>query len=103
MKNLSVCGIDCSIACVECNSSHEELQKNPCKGCNAEKGQIFWTKFMGLDTCPIYSCATEKQLTHCGKCTELPCNIYFEMKDPSISDERHQQGIMDRVEVLKNL
>jgi hypothetical protein len=103
MKDISVCGIDCAIACTECNSMHDELKQKPCRGCNAEKGQIFWVKFMGLDTCPIYACATNKPVKHCGECAELPCKIYFEMKDPSISEEQHQQGIRDRVEVLKNL
>jgi len=102
MTNISVCGIDCAVACIECNK-HEELKNNPCKGCNAMEGKLFWTKFLGLDTCPIYVCVKEKQLKHCGECAELPCKIYFEMKDPSISDERHQQGIKDRVAVLKKL
>ncbi len=49
MKDISVCGIDCAVACIECNKNFEELQQNPCKGCNAVKGKIFWTKFLGLD------------------------------------------------------
>jgi len=102
MKDVSVCGIDCAVACVECNKI-EELQKNPCKGCNAEEGRIFWTKLMGLEVCPIYSCVKDKQLKHCGECAELPCNIYFDMKDPTFSEEQHQQGIKDRVENLKNI
>ena len=102
-KDISVCGIDCATACAECNSIHEELKNNPCKGCNAMEGKIFWTKFVNLDTCPIYSCVKEKQLKHCGQCQQLPCNIYFDMKDPSMSDEKHQQSIKDRVEILKKL
>jgi hypothetical protein len=102
MKDISVCGIDCAVACAECNK-HEELQNNPCKGCNAAEGKIFWTKFMNLEACPIYTCVKDKQLKHCGECAELPCNIWLEMKDPSMTDEVHEQGIKDRVEVLKNL
>ena len=102
MKDISVCGIDCAIMCTECNK-HEELQNNPCKGCNAAEGKIFWTKFMNLDVCPIYTCVKEKQLSHCGECELLPCDIWEGMKDPSMSDEQHQQGIKDRVEVLKNM
>ena len=58
---------------------------------------------MNLDTCPIYSCVTQKNLKHCGLCSELPCDIYHNMKDPSMTDEVHQQSIIDRVTVLKAL
>ena len=103
MSDISVCGIDCTVACVECNQMNEELQKNPCKGCNAAEGKIFWTKYMNMEVCPIFSCAKGKQLAHCGECAMLPCNIYFEMKDPSITEEEHQQSIKTRVETLKKL
>ena len=103
MKDISVCGIDCAAMCAECNKTNEELQKNPCKGCNAAEGKIFWTKMMNMEVCPIYSCVKEKQLKHCGECEQLPCKIYVDMKDPSLTDEQHQQGIKDRVETLKNL
>ena len=102
-RDISVCGIDCAVASIECNKMDKELQKNPCKGCNAAEGKIYWTKYLNLDTCPIYSCAKEKQLAHCGECAQLPCNIYFEMKDPAFSDEQHQQSIKDRINVLKSL
>jgi hypothetical protein len=103
-KDISVCGIDCAVACGECNEMHEELKKNPCKGCNIEKGKIFWTKYLELETCPIYNCCVnEKQLKHCGLCPELPCSIHFKTKDPSMSDEQFEQGIKERVNVLKSL
>ncbi|MDR1740217.1 MAG: DUF3795 domain-containing protein [Bacteroidales bacterium] len=102
MKDISVCGIDCAVACIECNKNFEELQQNPCKGCNAAKGKIFWTKFLGLDTCPIYACVENKQLAHCGQCPDLPCSIW-QQKDPSMSDEQHEQGIKDRIAVLRTL
>lgn len=99
--NISVCGIDCDIACEICNK-HEELATNHCKGCNAIEGKIFWTKYLGIDTCPIYNCCVnEKQLEHCGKCEELPCDIYFNTKDPSISDEEFEQSIKERSDLLK--
>jgi hypothetical protein len=37
--NISVCGIDCDIACVECN----KYLDSPCKGCNEAKGRLYWT------------------------------------------------------------
>jgi hypothetical protein len=103
-KNISVCGIDCAIACEECNKMNEEFFNSPCKGCNAIEGKLFWTKYLGLDTCPIYNCcANEKQFSHCGECAELPCSIYFNTKDPSIPDERFEENIKERVNILKNL
>lgn len=103
-KDISVCGIDCAIACEECNKHNEEFFNNPCKGCNATEGKLFWTKYLGLDTCPIYHCCVnEKQLKHCGLCAELPCSIHLKTKDPSMSDEQFEQSIKERVEVLKNL
>ena len=101
--NISVCGIDCGGACIECNSSNPELKESPCMGCNSMEGKIFWTKYINLDVCPIYSCAKQKQFNHCGKCQHLPCEIYFKIKDPNISEEQHQNSINERVAVLKTL
>ncbi len=102
--NISVCGIDCDIAGIECNKNNEEFFIEPCKGCNAVEGRIFWTQYLGLDTCPIYHCCVdEKQLAHCGQCTDLPCEIYFNTKDPSIPDDIFKQKIYERTELLKKL
>jgi len=101
-KDISVCGIDCAVACEVCNKSNPEFAEKPCRGCNAEEGKLFWTKYLGLDTCPIYQCCVnEKQFRHCGECPQLPCSIYFNTKDPSISEEEHQKKIQERVEMLK--
>jgi len=102
MKDISVCGIDCAVACIECNQ-HEALKDNPCKGCNAAQGKIFWTQFFNMDVCPIYKCVKEKQLAHCGKCPEIPCDIYFSTKDPSMPDDVFQKAIQDRVNILKSI
>jgi hypothetical protein len=102
MKDISVCGINCAAACADCNK-HEELKSNPCKGCNAIEGKIFWTKYLNLEVCPIYTCVKEKQLKHCGECAQMPCKIYSDMKDPNMSEEQHRQSIKDRVEALKVL
>ena len=103
-KDISVCGIDCAAVCQECNKNNAEFTDKPCKGCNEAKGKLFWAKYLGLDTCPIYHCCVnEKQLRHCGECGQLPCDIYFNTKDPSYSDEEHRKAIEKRVEVLKML
>jgi hypothetical protein len=102
-KDISVCGIDCAVACVEHCNKFEELKDNPCKGCNALEGVVFWTKLFNVDVCPIYGCVKEKQLKHCGQCEKLPCDIWVNSKDPSMTEEQHQQGIKDRIAVLKSL
>jgi hypothetical protein len=82
----------------------EHYPDQTCSGCNAVEGKLFWTKYLNLDTCPIYNCCrNEKKLTHCGECAELPCQIYFATKDPMQSDEVHQKNIGERVAVLKGL
>jgi len=82
----------------------EHYPDQSCAGCNAVEGKIFWTKYMDLDTCPIYQCCkNEKKLAHCGECVELPCQIYFTTKDPMQSDEVHKKNIEIRVSVLKGL
>ena len=58
---------------------------------------------MNLDTCPIYSCAKEKNLKHCGECEKLPCEIWMNTKDPTYSEEKFQQGIKARIAVLRGL
>jgi hypothetical protein len=91
----TICGIDCT----EC----KEFGTN-CQGCNNIKGKVFWSQYMGLDTCPMYHCCVdEKQLPHCGKCSDLPCNIYFETRDPEMSEEQHLAAIQKRVEILRAL
>jgi len=98
--DLSVCGIDCQEACIECNKHLQE----PCKGCNAIKGEIFWTQYLGLDTCPIYNCCiNEKHYNNCGECDKLPCEIYFSTKDPSTTDEEFLESIKVRANTLKQV
>lgn len=90
--NLSICGVDCT----EC----KELGVN-CKGCNAIEGKVFWSAYMGLNKCPMYHCCVDdKKLHHCGKCSELPCNLYFETRDPEMTEDEHQKAISNRVNCL---
>ena len=57
--NLSTCGIDCDV----CKYKTE----NGCIGCRALEGNLFWGK------CPLYECVVKKDLPHCGKCEDFPC------------------------------
>lgn len=53
--------------------------------------------------CTIYDCCTaKKNYKNCGKCNDLPCKTYIELKDPNISQEEHNKTIKDRVERLYN-
>ncbi len=92
---LSPCGVDCT-------SCHllEKCQKS----CNESQGKPFYIKDIDMEVCAIYDCVcNQNALTHCGHCSELPCQIYFDWKDPDFSDEEHKKDIEKRVERLKKL
>ncbi len=93
--NLSTCGIDCGVC--------EHLNKT-CTGCKSTFGKPFWTKFDGMPpVCPLYDCAVNKKgYKDCGDCSELPCKLFLEMKDPNYTDEQHQEALKTRVKNLKN-
>lgn len=83
----------CGLLCDEC----EYFGKN-CTGCSEVKGQPFWVQEMNVDNCALYQCCVDqKGFAHCGHCSLLPCSMFFEQKDPSLSDEEHAQGIKERV------
>lgn len=92
---LSPCGIDCETC---------PFYQKDCDGCKAVKGQPFWTEGIFTDgLCPLYNCSVnQKKYETCGSCEQLPCKIYFDLKDPSLSDEEHKASIVKRVETLKN-
>lgn len=90
---LAPCGIDCD----ECKF------KGECEGCHAIEGKPFYIKDFGMDVCPLYDCpVNQKGYKTCAQCSELPCKIYYDWKDPSMTDEAHLQSIKDRVKVLKD-
>lgn len=88
----------CGYYCEEC-----QHLDNTCEGCNQVKGKPFWTVYYESDSCPIYVCAKTKKLSHCGKCPELPCKIWYELHDPSLSDEEHLSSIEKRSALLRGL
>jgi hypothetical protein len=93
---LSVCGSDCSIC--------EYLEKSECIGCSKVKGKVWWLNYISADICPIYNCViNEKKFKNCGECSEIPCKLWRDLKDPNYTDEQHEAGIKNRVENLKNL
>lgn len=89
---LSKCGINCS----ECYAYTKE-----CAGCEEVSGKPFWTGHIGGGPCPVYKCCGDKEYTNCGKCSQLPCKEWIDLKDPSLSDEEHMESINKRVKLLK--
>ncbi len=60
MASYSICGIDCDI----CKFKIEQ----GCKGCKAIQGKVFWGE------CELYQCNKSRKQSHCGQCSEFPCD-----------------------------
>ena len=86
-----VCGLDCGV-CPQLGAE--------CPGCTALEGRICWTSAIHTDCCPIYRCAANKGLAHCGLCTELPCDIWRTLHDPGQSEEAFQASLHSGVDTL---
>ena len=81
-----------------------------CTGCRESKGHPAWAAHLDAkigqeegvvdETCPIFSCCTGKELVHCGPCAEIPCEIWFKLKDPTMTQEQHLKWINERVDHL---
>jgi len=94
-NKLSVCGCDCSIC--------DYFKKAECSGCSEIKGKVWWASFISETICPIYNCVVaEKKFTNCGVCSEIPCKLWRDLKDPNHTDEDHEAGIINRVNNLRN-
>ncbi len=90
---LSVCGTDCS-AC--------PLQGNACAGCNAACGRVFHAP--EGKACAIYACCAGKhRFATCGDCGQVPCGVWQETRDPSMTDAQFRKSIEDRVSALKEI
>jgi len=89
---LCVCGVHCE----GCPSFGKE-----CAGCQAIEGKVFWAKYISSDVCPIYQCVKDKSFENCGDCAQMPCELWFSLKDPAWSDEEHQQSIKERLSELR--
>ncbi|HPJ12919.1 MAG TPA: DUF3795 domain-containing protein [Caldisericia bacterium] len=90
---LTVCGANCS--------SCPEL-KQCGKSCNEHEGKPFYIQYEEEEVCPIYQCAVLRNgYQNCGECPELPCEIYYDWRDPDVSEEDHAKGIEKRTGRLK--
>lgn len=86
---LSICGLECN----ECDFYQKE-----CEGCREVKGKPFWTE----EGCELFFCCSEKEFITCGDCSELPCKMFVELKDPSVNQEQHLKEVKERVNRLKS-
>ena len=112
-RNISICGIDCDAysTCDKCSSVCKSMHdvfdlKKPCKGCNEIHEKISRNYIQGkskLKICPIYECVINKRYKHCGDCEQVPCDLYYELKDPFINDFIHGLDIEHRVNTLKSM
>ncbi len=51
---------------------------------------------------PIYEYSVnQKKLKGCGTCSSVPCDIWKNTKDPSLSDEEFEHNIQERVGRLR--
>jgi hypothetical protein len=92
---LSACGLICD----EC-----EFYNKTCTGCINVKGSTFWAKeMMPTKVCPLYDCpVNKKSYKNCGDCSELPCKMFREMKDPNSSEEEHRKSLITRAARLRS-
>jgi len=91
---LSVCGLVCDTC---------RAYGTVCKGCRPENGKPFWTKNEGKRFCEIFSCCIyKKKLNHCGECTEIPCQLYMQSRDPLLSEEEAERVMRERADRLRD-
>lgn len=89
LLGLTVCGMDCA-ACGQC------------PGCNAQGGRVFHAP--KGKPCPLYACCVNRhRFATCGQCADLPCGLWRETRDPSLSDEAFEASIRARVDNLKGV
>lgn len=92
---LAVCGVNCATDC--------RAYKTECEGCNELGGKVSWAVFYGKERCPIYECALGKGLTSCGDCGLVPCQLWYDTRNPDASDEEFAADIASRLKNLKQL
>jgi hypothetical protein len=91
--SLACCGIDC----LECPAYRDN-----CPGCNVLAGKPDWLAEIGLEQCVFYACCVgERAYRHCGYCMDMPCNLFFDFIDPSMSIAERQKWFSHRLENLK--
>jgi len=90
---ISICGVYCQ---EECTAYPDE-----CMGCNQIEGKVSWAKFYGKIVCPIYKCVQKNEYETCLACVKLPCKIWYETRNPELSDEEFKKEIAWRKDNLR--
>jgi hypothetical protein len=91
---LSPCGINCS----EC-----PIGENCAGGCRVSGGKPFYIESFDVEVCPIFDCAVNKNSYEtCAECSDLPCQLFFDWRDPDMTQEEHNKGIEENVVVLRS-
>ena len=102
MKEKQKVGFNMYLSPCGCNCEKMDC-KDSCGGnCHACGGKPFYLKDFGAEVCPIFDCSVNKNGYYtCAECENLPCQLYYNWKDPSNTDEEHIQSIKDRTVLLK--
>jgi len=91
ITGLSACGADCR----PCPFYQKE-----CSGCNSAMGRVFHAP--AGKSCPIFACAVQKKCrASCMGCESLPCAIWRDTRDPSLSDDAFRQSMDARMRALR--
>ncbi|MDD2715628.1 MAG: DUF3795 domain-containing protein [Candidatus Wallbacteria bacterium] len=87
----------CGYTCGGCSHFRKD-----CAGCRQTEGKPYWSSYVENSRCPIYYCCTnERLLEHCGLCSQLPCETFLKLRDPSLSDEEFQKSLNERLTILR--
>lgn len=93
MDTVAPCGVECA----KCPSFPVE-----CGGCREIEGRVFWAPYFDREVCPMYECpVVDREYHDCGECSELPCAIFFDCRDPSVPVGEHEREIGERVRRLR--
>jgi len=96
MQDLSLAA-PCGLYCGDC-----DYLESQCWGCGQVQGKPFWTAQFEAIVCPMYDCCVnQKQLEHCGLCSEFPCEPFTSLRDPALNDEEAEQSLQQRMKDLR--
>lgn len=59
-------------------------KRKECAGCVETNGRPFYIDQTEKDTCPVWECAAERKVKHCGVCDDFPCDMYLGWYCPEI-------------------
>ncbi len=85
---LSCCGSECKTC-----GCYQTL----CSGCSESSGKVFHAP--PGKACPIHACCVRQhKYAFCSACEQIPCSVWLETKDPSLSEKAFQAAIAERME-----